>query len=349
MLPDLSLDDIAAALTVIDASCTREEWIKVGTAIKAEFDDAGFAVWDDWSATGGNYDARETKTAWKSLRSGAVGLGWLINVAKARGHVFRRAELSPEERATRRKAQQARRAELERQTEADEAELAAWQQRVAEACCELERKHLADSGKSDYLRRKKVGAYGLRFVSHGVVVLTHITEKRIELISGKADITRFFERRNAGEIDPETTSFRYLKFGTIAVPMRDAQGVLWDFQFINAQGGKQFLKFGRKQGLMHLLISDPSIEAEKINAPIAVAEGYATAASVHQATGWQVAVAFDCGNLGPVCTALRAQAPAAQLVVCGDDDHANPDNPGRTKGMAAAAAANGLCLLPRFP
>lgn len=342
MLPDLSLDDIAAALTVIDASCTREEWIKVGTAIKAEFGDAGFAVWDDWSATGGNYDARETKTAWKSLRSGAVGLGWLINVAKARGHVWRRAELSPEERAARRKAQQARRAELEQQAEADEAELAAWQQRVAEACCELDLKHLADSGKSDYLRRKKVGAYGLRFVSHGVVVLTHITEKRIELISGKAEIARFFERRNAGEIDPETTSFRYLKYGTIAVPMRDVHGALWAFQFINAQGGKHFLKFSRKQGLYHLLGA--------LGGPVvAVAEGYATAASVHQVMGWPVAVAFDCGNFGVVCAALQAQAPSAKLVVCADEDRSNPSNPGRTKGMAAAAAVNGLCLLPRFP
>lgn len=348
MLPDLSLDDIAEALTAFDASGAREEWIKVGTAIKAEFGDDGFSVWDNWSASGGNYDARETKTAWKSLRGGKVGLGWLIKVAKARGHVFRRAELSREERAARRKAQEQRRAELEQQAIADEAELAAWQQRVAEACCALDRDHLADSGKSEYLQRKKVGAYGVRFVQHGVVLLTHITEQRIELISGKDAITRFFERRSAGEVDPETTSFRYLKYGTIAVPMRDVHGALWGFQFINAQGGKHFLKFGRKQGLMHLLISSTSIEAEKINTPIAVAEGYATAASVHQATGWRVAVAFDCGNLGAVCAALRAQAPGAQLVVCGDDDHANPDNPGRAKGMAAAAAVNGVCLLPQF-
>jgi putative DNA primase/helicase len=347
MHPDLSLDDVAAALTAIDASCARDDWVKVGTALKSEFGEAGFAVWDDWSATGGNYDARETKGTWRSLRPGSVGLGWLINVAKARGHKFARPELSADERKARKAAQRKRRAELEAQAQADGEALAAWQRRVAEACLALDREHLADSGKSDYLQRKKVGAYGLRFVSHGVVVLTHLTDQRIELISGRDDINRFFERQRGGELDAETTSFKYLKYGTIAVPLRDADGALWAFQFVNATGSKQFLKFGRKQGLWHLVTSEASIEAEKINI-FGVAEGYATAASVHQATGWPVAVAFDAGNLKPVCEALRRLYPDARLVVCGDDDHANPKNPGRAKAQAAAAAVGGVALWPDF-
>jgi putative DNA primase/helicase len=347
MLPDLSLDDVAAALSVIDASCARDDWVKVGTAIKSEFGEAGFAVFDDWSASGGNYDARETKSTWKSLRTGKVGLGWLINVAKARGHTFKRPDLTADERKARKAAQRKRRAELEAQAAADGEALAAWQQRVAEVCGKLDREHLAASGKSEYLQRKKVGAYGLRFVTHGIVVLTHLAEERIELISGRDEINRFFERQRAGEIDAETTSFKYLKYGTIAVPLHDADRELWAYQFISATGNKQFLKFGRKQGLWHLVTSEASIEAEKINI-VGVAEGYATAASVHQATGWPVAVAFDAGNLKPVCEALRNLYPDARLVVCGDDDHANNANPGRAKGQAAAAAVGGFAAFPDF-
>ena len=46
-----------------------------------------------------------------------------------------------------------------------------------------------------------------------------------------------------------------------------------------------------------------------------VAEGYATAASLHEATGYPVAVAFDAGNLAHVTKALRQQHRAALLVV----------------------------------
>lgn len=344
MRADWSLDDAAAALAVVDPSCAREEWIKVGTALKAEFGDAAYPVWDDWSAQGGNYQAHAARDAWKSLRPGRVSFGWFVKVARARGYQPQRRELTPEDRKRLRAEREARRKELERQTLADEARAAAWHERVAAACRQLYEDHTAESGKSDYLKRKKVGAYGLRFVSHGVVVVTHLVEERIELISGRDEVNAFFERRKAGDIDPETTSFRYLKYGTIAVPMRDEQGILWGLQFINGQGGKQFLRFSRKRGLFHML-GDAVHNAAPF---VGVAEGYATAASVHQAVGWPVAVAFDCGNLGPVCAALRAQAPAARLVVCGDDDHASADNPGRTKGMAAAAAVEGVCLLPRF-
>jgi hypothetical protein len=83
-----------------------------------------------------------------------------------------------------------------------------------------------------------------------------------------------------------------------------------------ANGGtdKLFLKGGRKSGLWHWC-GDPAGAAVLL-----VAEGYATGASLHQATGRPVAVAFDAGNLAPVAKALHQAHPAALIVVCGDDD-----------------------------
>ena len=41
-----------------------------------------------------------------------------------------------------------------------------------------------------------------------------------------------------------------------------------------------------------------------------IAEGYATAASLHEATGLPVIVAFDAGNLLPVAQAIHKRYPA---------------------------------------
>jgi putative DNA primase/helicase len=83
---------------------------------------------------------------------------------------------------------------------------------------------------------------------------------------------------------------------------------------------------------------------------ILVAEGYATAASLHEATGYPVAVAFDAGNLAKVAHALRQRYPAALLVLCGDDDQATfnktGSNPGKIKATAAALAVKGLAVFP---
>lgn len=141
--------------------------------------------------------------------------------------------------------------------------------------------------------------------------------------------------------------------GWLYVPVRDASGVLWNVQRIApekpASGtDKLFLKGGRKSGLWHMC---GSVAADAV-APsvVLIAEGYATAASLHQATEYPVAVAFDAGNLGHVAKALRNQFPAALLVLCGDDDlqtyAQSGHNPGRDKAIAAARVVHGLAVFP---
>ncbi len=142
---------------------------------------------------------------------------------------------------------------------------------------------------------------------------------------------------------------RFLPDGTALVPLRDADGVLWNVQRIAperpAKGtDKLFQKGGRKSGLWHLLGQPEGA------AVVLVAEGYATAASLHQAGDWPVAVAFDAGNLAHVAKALHQQHPGALLVVCGDDDRATEartgTNTGRVKAQAAARAVGGLVVFP---
>jgi len=148
---------------------------------------------------------------------------------------------------------------------------------------------------------------------------------------------------------------RFAADGWLLVPLRDGAGTLWNVQRIapeRAQYGtdKLFMKGGRKSGLWCLLggvegVLDPA------PAVLLLAEGYATAASLHQATGYPVAVAFDAGNLAHVAKTLRALYPAALLVLCGDDDAQTQErrghNPGRDKATAAARAVQGLAVFPQ--
>jgi hypothetical protein len=79
-----------------------------------------------------------------------------------------------------------------------------------------------------------------------------------------------------------------------------------------------------------------------------VAEGYATAASIHEATGLPVAVAFDAGNLAPVAEVLKKRYPRAAFIIAADDDYLTEGNPGVSHAQTAALAVDGSVLAPTF-
>ena len=81
---------------------------------------------------------------------------------------------------------------------------------------------------------------------------------------------------------------------------------------------------------------------------ICIAEGYATGASIFEATGHAVAVAFDAGNLLPVAEALRSKFCNIELRICADDDRRAADNPGLKYAIEAAEKVEGTIALPVF-
>jgi putative DNA primase/helicase len=128
--------------------------------------------------------------------------------------------------------------------------------------------------------------------------------------------------------------------GDLVMPILDARGVIHSIQTIDADGGKHFLKNGRKQGCC--------FPVGKPKSTLFIAEGFATAATIHKATGEAVLVAFDCGNLRPVAEALRAAFPGYPIVIAADDDYRTDGNPGMTKAMAAAEAVGARVVVPDF-
>ena len=125
----------------------------------------------------------------------------------------------------------------------------------------------------------------------------------------------------------------------LLIPLRDTAGTLHSLQTITPDGDKRFK--GRMKGCYHAI--------GKPKGCIIVCEGFATGASIHEATGEAVAVAFNAGNLMPVATALHKAYPALVLLLAADDDHLTEGNPGLSAAKSAALAVGGFVVVPQFP
>ncbi|RVD02753.1 toprim domain-containing protein, partial [Mesorhizobium sp. M2A.F.Ca.ET.029.05.1.1] len=113
--------------------------------------------------------------------------------------------------------------------------------------------------------------------------------------------------------DPRTA-----RAGSLVVPLYTPGTELASVQFIGDDGTKRFLKGTAKEGNYHPIGKRPEDPGAEFT--IAIAEGYSTAARVHQATGYLTITAFDAGNLGPVSKAIRAKYPKARLLFAADND-----------------------------
>ena len=127
----------------------------------------------------------------------------------------------------------------------------------------------------------------------------------------------------------------------LVIPIR-VGGEIHSLQFIGADGDKRFLAGGRVTGCAF------GIGNTKGATALCIAEGFATGATIHEATGYPVAVAFNAGNLLPVAKAMRERFADLPLILCADDDAATEGNPGITKATAAARSVGGLLAIPDF-
>lgn len=222
---------------------------------------------------------------------GSFGI-WRGAEANAQKVELKRTKLNDDQRAAlkARIAADMQAADKRRRGEAARAALQA--QRAWEKC--------QRDGDAPYLKRKGIGAHGVRFSERGALV----------------------------------------------IPMLDTSSRIHGLQVIHAEKrhgrDKDFWPAGlAKQGHFFHLGPQP-------NDVLLVAEGYATAASLFEAYGLPVVVAFDAGNLLPVCQALAKRYKSVRMLVCADDDYLTDGNPGVSKAQAAALAVGGAWVAPTF-
>jgi putative DNA primase/helicase len=134
--------------------------------------------------------------------------------------------------------------------------------------------------------------------------------------------------------------------GNLIVPLRDVEGVLHTIETITPAGEKRYLAGGAKAG--HFCTIGGPLGT---SAAFLICEGWATGASLHEATGLPVVAAMDAGNLGPVADVLRRSHPAAAITIVADnDDKPGRDiNPGVRAATKAATAIDARLAIPLIP
>lgn len=326
------------ALSFIPPDIGHDERVRVAFAVFDGLGASGGDAWKAWAGRRQNPSDAEDAATWRSAckPGGKVKVSTLFHIAKQHGFRFPRAERDGQPQRAGRPAPSpdeiaAQRAERERLEAEEAAALLAEHEEAARRCAELWEKASETPAAEGvpYLQRKGVQGLGLR----------------------------------------------YLRDRTALVPMRDAAGKLWSLQRLlpadlvdkdtgevigcklygppPRKGGRDKVR-SRKTGLFHLVGLQADADPLAVSL-VLVCEGYATGASLHQAHGHPVAVAFDGGNLRHVAAALHERFPAARLLVCGDDDKPTEargkGNPGRKAAAAAARAARAAGALARvvFP
>jgi phage/plasmid primase-like uncharacterized protein len=113
----------------------------------------------------------------------------------------------------------------------------------------------------------------------------------------------------------QTHGVRTTGDGRLMVPLYDQDGTLSTLQYIDEQGGKLYHPGGQTGGKFWMLgtMDEPGT--------LFVAEGFATAATIHEATDRPVVVSYSASNLVPVTGTLREMYGATQdLVIVADND-----------------------------
>ncbi|HLX95938.1 MAG TPA: DUF3631 domain-containing protein [Verrucomicrobiae bacterium] len=131
------------------------------------------------------------------------------------------------------------------------------------------------------------------------------------------------------------------RHGNLVLPLRDANNELHSLQFISPTGDKQFLSGGRVAGCFFTVADTPGN-------PLVIAEGFATAASIAEATGLSTVAAMNAGNLLAVAKALHVKFPAREIIIAADNDQFTDGNPGLTKAREAALAIGAKLAVPTF-
>jgi len=115
--------------------------------------------------------------------------------------------------------------------------------------------------------------------------------------------------------------------GRLLVPI-NVKGELCSVQSIAADGSKKYHCGAPVAGGYFEIVAEGDT--------IVVCEGFATGATIHEATGLPVLVAFTVSNVEAVARMVRDNLPGATIVIAADDDHKTEIERGLNPGLRAA-------------
>lgn len=122
---------------------------------------------------------------------------------------------------------------------------------------------------------------------------------------------------------------------SLVIPLWNDEGEICSLQFIDSEGNKKFLSNGRVKGCFFRI--------GKPNGNVCIAEGFATAATIHEATGYGAIVAFNAGKLEGAAKLVRKRLPKSNIIICADVDESGV---GLEKANDAASYVDGEVVFP---
>ncbi|EJM1124681.1 LPD7 domain-containing protein [Escherichia coli] len=130
----------------------------------------------------------------------------------------------------------------------------------------------------------------------------------------------------------------------LVIPFSNGREEIRSYQRIPVTGGKdaRILKDSEKTGNWF------TFGTPENGRPLLFAEGYATAASLHEATGLPVLMTVDAGNMIAVAENARQIWTDSPFVFCADNDHQREINKGVFSATKAAEVTNGEVIIPAF-
>lgn len=102
--------------------------------------------------------------------------------------------------------------------------------------------------------------------------------------------------------------------GRLVVPLYGIEGEISSLQYIDEAGGKHYQGGGETAGKFWM------VGAPAADGVLYIAEGFATAATVHEVSGRSCVVAYSASNLVPVTEIMRRAYPGADIVIVADND-----------------------------
>ena len=127
----------------------------------------------------------------------------------------------------------------------------------------------------------------------------------------------------------------------LIIPLRDHNTTIHSLQYIFPSGEKRFLAGGAIAEHYHTM--------GKPTDKLYICEGYATGATIHEATDCEVVIAFNAGNLPSVAKVIKNKYPKKDIIICADNDaFTEAGNAGIEKATTAAQDIGAKLVVPEF-
>lgn len=142
---------------------------------------------------------------------------------------------------------------------------------------------------------------------------------------------------------PAMPGLRLDRYDNLIIPLQNTDNKLRILQYIKPDGSKLLKKDAEKSGNFFV------VGGELRNGqPFMYAEGYATAATLHLASGLPVVMTVDAGNMVTVAGKLKEKYPDSTHIIAGDDDMTREKNKGQIKAQQTAELTGGPLIMPQF-